>query len=177
MVRPPSARRGWTRGACDRDRRDRSEGRAIVSGGGTARPTARVRGGRPERPAATPAAACRASTARACRGRRGSHLIAKNAMTGICPAMSSCQRCAAVPSSASRATPTVAMWLMTKARAASDIAGGIKCARSLESRVFLIGGATIQTCLHAGLIPFQLKAIVPVTVAEYVTHWPKTEAR
>src|SRR5712692_1298911 len=35
----------------------------------------------------------------------GSHLIAKNASTGSCPAMSSCHKCAIAPSSGSRTRP------------------------------------------------------------------------
>jgi hypothetical protein len=64
-----------------------------------------------------------------------------------------------------------------RAKAASDIAGGISALGRLRVVSFPHQRSNDSTCLHAGLIPFQLKAIVPVTVAEYVTHWPKTEAR
>src|SRR5262245_32186621 len=64
--------------------------------------------------------------ASACLVRSGSAVAAKNAITGNCPAISSCQRCAAVPSSASRAVPETAMWPSTSASAASDMAMGRK---------------------------------------------------
>src|SRR5437899_4308581 len=74
--------------------------------------------------AANMAMACRARTSIACLGARGSHVIAKKAMTGTWPAIRSCQRCAAVPSSASRAVPKNAICPRTMTSATSDIAGG-----------------------------------------------------
>ncbi len=74
--------------------------------------------------AAKTATACSVSTYIACLGDSGSHLIAKNATIGICVIMSSCQRWAAVPSSACRAVPNLAMWTSTVTTAADDIANG-----------------------------------------------------
>jgi len=45
-------------------------------------------------------------------------------MIGICKPMSNCQRCATVPSSASRAVPYIAMWNNTSESARSDIVSG-----------------------------------------------------
>src|SRR5438477_1464677 len=45
-------------------------------------------------------------------------------MIGIWPVISSCQRCAAAPSSSWRATPTRTMWLRTTASAPSDMSTG-----------------------------------------------------
>src|SRR5450631_81510 len=76
--------------------------------------------------AASAAPACSASTYRVCLGARGSHLIAKNASTGICPAMSSCQIWAVAPSSVSWTSPPNIAAIPSAARAVSDIASGRK---------------------------------------------------
>ncbi len=57
-------------------------------------------------------------------GCRGTHLIAKNAIIGICPSISNCHKCAAVPSSDWRVTPKVAAYPSTIAKAAADITTG-----------------------------------------------------
>src|SRR5207237_8448403 len=75
-------------------------------------------------------------------GRRGRVVAAKNAITGSCPAMSSCQRWAAAPSSASRAVPNMAMWPTTMARATSDMARGIHA----------VGGNSRRKDLHTSRI-------------------------
>jgi hypothetical protein len=54
---------------------------------------------------AAAATACNPRTNSVCFGARGIHLVAKKARTGIWPAISNCQICAAVPSSASRVIP------------------------------------------------------------------------
>src|SRR5260370_21201259 len=82
------------------------------------------------------APACSASTHRVCLGARGSHLIAKNASTGSCPAMSSCHKCAIAPSSGSRTRPPCPVAKPkisappSMARAVSDIAIGTNAHRN-----------------------------------------------
>jgi hypothetical protein len=75
--------------------------------------------------AASTAIICTPSIISACFGALGSHLMAKKATNGTCPAMSICQIWAAVPSSASWTTPNMATLPSTKARAANDITSGI----------------------------------------------------
>ncbi|HZL35240.1 MAG TPA: PQQ-dependent sugar dehydrogenase [Tepidisphaeraceae bacterium] len=73
---------------------------------------------------ASAAAVCSASIRSVCLGARGSHLMAKKAMSGICPAMSNCQIWATAPSSGSWTTPATAIAPSNNAKAASDIATG-----------------------------------------------------
>jgi hypothetical protein len=108
--------------------------------------------------AASPAPTCNASTKSACLGARGSHATAKNATTGICPAITSCQRCAAAPSSAWRATPEIAMWPRTSAKAANDIVSGSHALGCLIARPYIplpaiVGdeGGHAGPPLHAGM--------------------------
>ena len=84
--------------------------------------------------AAITARACKPRTSSACRGARGSHMSAKSPITGICPAIRSCQRCAAAPSSAWRAMPETAMCAAITASAAHDIINGMSAVgcRSVE---------------------------------------------
>src|SRR5947209_6075305 len=74
--------------------------------------------------AASTASAWSERTSAAGLGLWGRYLIAKNTIIGACAAMRSCQRWAAVPSSACRATPTSAIWPMTMASAPNDMAIG-----------------------------------------------------
>src|ERR1700691_3264406 len=84
--------------------------------------------------AASAAPICNAKTRSVCRGTRGSHLNTKNASTGSCPAISSCQICAIVPSSSSRTTEPAAMAPKNSASAATDISIGIKALGFLLSK-------------------------------------------
>src|SRR5438067_5968879 len=82
--------------------------------------------------AAITARACKPRTNSADRGARGSHITAKSPMTGTCPAMRSCHRCAAEPSSAWRATPETAMCARITANAANDMASGMSAVGCLS---------------------------------------------
>src|SRR5437868_3380479 len=100
----------------------------IVPGGNATRYQLRRKTGAA---AAIRARACKPRTNSADRGARGSHMTANSPMTGTCPAMRSCHRCAA-PSSAWRATPETAMCAKITANAANDMASGMSAVGCLS---------------------------------------------
>jgi hypothetical protein len=94
--------------------------------------------------AASAAQICIARTWSVCRGTRGSHLVAKYASTGTCPAMISCQICAIAPSSGSRTTTPAATPPKSRVSAATDINIGIQAlglliSKRIESGYWFIG--------------------------------------